>query len=240
MLTKENLSSALGWYGKMPAGGDFLYRRIPTELMDWWHKWLEQGLIYSKSRFGAEESYFHAPIWNFAIPASNGSNYFQLGSLAPSRDRVGRIFPLLITLYLPAQYYNTQLIDGASNFYSKIGEALRQAVSYGCPASDFEYVVSLANETFGNMLSGPQQTVAPQINSEDILSILNDGHSDDALMEDYSDDSYNVWDGLSEFFNPEGLNSYWWTSNITGAPYKTYIHGGVPNNTLFNVLFLQA
>ncbi|AEP35880.1 type VI secretion system-associated protein TagF [Taylorella asinigenitalis] len=240
MVTSENLSQVLGWYGKMPASGDFLYRKLPTDIMDWWHKWLEQGLIYSKTRFGAEESYFHAPIWNFAIPASNGSKYFQLGAIAPSRDRVGRIFPLLISLYLPADFYNAQLLDGASSFYCKIGEALRQAVSYGCPASDFEHILSSAVGTFSSMLSNSKQVAAPKVNSEDILSILNDGHSEDTFVDDYSDDSYNVWDGLSEFFNPEGLNSYWWTSNITGAPYKTYIHGGVPNNTLFNVLFLQA
>ena len=41
-----------GWYGKLPAAGDFLTRRLPGSFVQTWDHWLQHGLAQGRDRFG--------------------------------------------------------------------------------------------------------------------------------------------------------------------------------------------
>lgn len=90
-ISIDQLSESLGWYGKMPASGDFVHRRLDQGVIGWWHRWLSSGLVAMNESvlLSAEQEYLSAPIWNFLIPASLGCDMVQMGCLAPSRDRSG-------------------------------------------------------------------------------------------------------------------------------------------------------
>jgi type VI secretion system protein ImpM len=94
------MTSAAGWYGKLPALGDFASRRLDADWIARWDEWLAAGL----GRLQAQRpehwlaDYLASPAWRFALwpGAIAGDADFRVGVLVPSVDRVGRYFPFAI------------------------------------------------------------------------------------------------------------------------------------------------
>ncbi|MDZ5449870.1 type VI secretion system-associated protein TagF [Labrys sp. ZIDIC5] len=95
-------NDGIGFFGKVPSHGDFvstgLGRQAETELVNW----LQSGLQESEQTLGTQwESLFHAsPPWRFVIERSLWGHATMVGILLPSKDRVGRSFPLVIAARL--------------------------------------------------------------------------------------------------------------------------------------------
>ncbi len=89
---------APGFYGKAPALGDFISRRIPPAFIAEWHGWLQRLILASRARLGTEwlDAWNEAPIWHFALAAGLAGPARCFGVLIPSVDRVGRQFPFSI------------------------------------------------------------------------------------------------------------------------------------------------
>lgn len=88
-----------GWYGKLPALGDFASRRLPSLFIEPWDRWLATGLsAWRDADPGWLEAFLAAPTWRFALgaglPFRESPGY--AGVLMPSVDRVGRYFPLTV------------------------------------------------------------------------------------------------------------------------------------------------
>jgi type VI secretion system protein ImpM len=85
-----------GWFGKIPALGDFVSRRLPIEFIEPWDNWLSEELFAAREKLGENwlESYLKAPIWRFALMPGALDPGPWYGVLMPSVDRVGRQFPL--------------------------------------------------------------------------------------------------------------------------------------------------
>jgi type VI secretion system protein ImpM len=85
-----------GWFGKIPALGDFVSRRLPPEFIEPWDHWLSEELPAAERALGADwaESYANAPVWRFALMPQVLDSRHWLGVLMPSADRVGRRYPL--------------------------------------------------------------------------------------------------------------------------------------------------
>ena len=93
-----------GWYGKLPALGDFARRRLPDSFIERWDAWLQQCLQASRATLceGWLQQFLGAPVWRFLLlPGAMGSAGWA-GVLLPSVDRVGRYFPLTVCASLPA------------------------------------------------------------------------------------------------------------------------------------------
>lgn len=236
----DQLTRALGWYGKMPAAGDFMHRRLEQEVINWWHRWLGQGLINGRETYAnaVVDAYMRSPIWNFILPAGQGLPWIQMGSIAPSRDRVGRLYPLMVSLVIPSAAYEKQLIDGSARFYQLCGQALLQAVGRGCSPQQFELALQQTHLSMSAMLSRHSALPAGgAATGGDILSILNAGH-DSPPEENLANEALR-WPELSLYFEPEASNSFWWTNSVTGAAHQSVVHGGSPNTTLFDTLFVR-
>ncbi|MER9234702.1 type VI secretion system-associated protein TagF [Mesorhizobium sp. M0622] len=84
-----------GFYGKMPATGDFVTRRLPGDFVRNWDRWLAQHLVPLLGR----ETWPRTTALRFlAGPASFGAS---AGIILQSADRVGRQFPLSVVAQLP-------------------------------------------------------------------------------------------------------------------------------------------
>ncbi|MDK4741187.1 type VI secretion system-associated protein TagF [Rhizobium sp. CNPSo 3464] len=92
----------IGFFGKLPTHGDFvstaLGRRFQIEL----DRWIQDGLGAMEPTLGKDwRRLFHAcPPWRFAIAGGVWSPAAVAGVLLPSKDRVGRSFPLIIAAQL--------------------------------------------------------------------------------------------------------------------------------------------
>ena len=86
---------APGFYGKLPATGDFVSRRLPGDFVRPWDRWLAQHLA----------PLIGAPFWprSFALRFLTGPACFRAatGIILQSTDKVGRRFPLSIVALLP-------------------------------------------------------------------------------------------------------------------------------------------
>lgn len=96
------MSEVPGWYGKLPALGDFASRRLTPEWIAQWDGWLADGL--HQLREAAPDTwlndYLASPAWRFALlpgslPDGSGEG-LRVGVMIPSVDRVGRYFPLVV------------------------------------------------------------------------------------------------------------------------------------------------
>lgn len=93
-----------GFFGKIPAHGDFVTRNLARGFLDVWDGWLQACMAESRARLGDEwlDAYLTSPIWRFALsPGVCGAGAWA-GVLMPSVDRVGRYFPLTIATALEA------------------------------------------------------------------------------------------------------------------------------------------
>ncbi|MDT8345342.1 MAG: type VI secretion system-associated protein TagF [Thermohalobaculum sp.] len=93
-----------GYYGKIPAQGDFLRRGLTPGFVEPWDRWLQALMLSGRASLGAgwQDAYFSAPIWRFALPGGVCGPAAVAGVLMPSVDRVGRQFPLTLAAEIEA------------------------------------------------------------------------------------------------------------------------------------------
>ncbi|WP_287103544.1 type VI secretion system-associated protein TagF [Mesorhizobium sp.] len=84
-----------GFYGKMPATGDFVTRRLPRDFVRIWDRWLAQHIV---PLIGSETWPRTTALRFLAGPAAFGAS---AGIILQSADRVGRQFPLSVVAQLP-------------------------------------------------------------------------------------------------------------------------------------------
>jgi type VI secretion system protein ImpM len=85
-----------GFYGKLPARGDFVRGALPRDFTDRWDAWLAAAIAGSREAMGDDwlPAFLEAPVWRFALPAGLCGERAALGLMLPSVDRAGRYFPL--------------------------------------------------------------------------------------------------------------------------------------------------
>lgn len=91
-------ASRIGFYGKLPAHGDFISRGLPRAFINPWDEWLQGVLANSRELLGADwlDRYLVSPLWRFALaPGICGADGWR-GLLLPSVDSVNRYFPLTV------------------------------------------------------------------------------------------------------------------------------------------------
>jgi type VI secretion system protein ImpM len=87
--------SAIGYFGKLPARGDFVGAGVAEAFLAPWDGWCRGFLAASRDGLGAgwEPAWMEAPIWHFLLPAGACGPLAVLGVWLASMDRVGRHFP---------------------------------------------------------------------------------------------------------------------------------------------------
>jgi len=98
-------SFSAGWYGKMPATGDFIARRLAASFSEPWDRWLQAAMAGSRERLGAlwRDSFLSMPAWRFVLAPGTVSPDAWAGLMVPSVDSVGRYFPLTVASALPPE-----------------------------------------------------------------------------------------------------------------------------------------
>lgn len=92
-----------GFYGKLPARGDFVRFALPGSFVDPWDAWLQTVIVGSRTQMGEEwlPAYLESPVWRFALPPACCGASSVLGLMLPSVDRAGRYFPLTFAALAP-------------------------------------------------------------------------------------------------------------------------------------------
>ena len=87
-----------GFFGKLPARGDFLSRRLPASVAAAWERWLQQltATVRESGERGWQDAWLTAPLWHFTLGRNLAAPYGAAGVLLASADRVGRLFPFTL------------------------------------------------------------------------------------------------------------------------------------------------
>ena len=87
----------IGWWGKLPARGDFVGRGLPPRWRAEWDGWLLRGLALAAAELDGDalrERLAGFAPWRYVALPARGEAW--CGIVVPSHDRVGRAFPLTL------------------------------------------------------------------------------------------------------------------------------------------------
>lgn len=138
-----------GWYGKLPASGDFVTRRLPAAFIERWDAWLNTMLTGSRERFGAgwRDAFLSAPAWRFVLAPGVIGVQGWAGLVVPSVDSVGRYFPLTVAAQLPARGIDpVATLVRAHRWYEEIEPVVGIALTPEAEIGTFD--AQLANRRF--------------------------------------------------------------------------------------------
>jgi type VI secretion system protein ImpM len=95
--------TAVGFYGKLPARGDFVRAGLPRDFTDPWDSWLQSVMAGSRTLMGDAwlPAFLEAPVWRFSLPPGMCGTAAAFGLMLPSVDRAGRYFPLTFAALSP-------------------------------------------------------------------------------------------------------------------------------------------
>jgi type VI secretion system protein ImpM len=138
----ERAAETAGWYGKLPALGDFVQRRLPPSFVDPWDAWLQRGLQGLKAAprrddQGDEREHSDAafaPVRRFWLAPGVIDALGWGGLLMPSSDRAGRRFPL--TVAQPMTTLAQAL--AARHWLASVVAAMRFTLDHAHTLDDFE------------------------------------------------------------------------------------------------------
>ncbi|MBV8472042.1 MAG: type VI secretion system-associated protein TagF [Hyphomicrobiales bacterium] len=94
-----------GLYGKAPAFGDFVVRRLPSTFVRPWDDWLSRSLAASRQQIGEgwTHAYLSSPPWRFALDPGLAGETGWIGVLVSSIDQFRRCYPITLAIPLPAE-----------------------------------------------------------------------------------------------------------------------------------------
>lgn len=92
------IATRVGFFGKLPAVGDFVRRGLPLDFLRTWDGHFQNAIDTGQSRLGHHwHNAWHAsPVWRFLLPPGTCGEHAWAGVMGPSSDRVGRGFPMVM------------------------------------------------------------------------------------------------------------------------------------------------
>lgn len=132
-------SSGVGFFGKLPALGDFVSRRLPRPFMEPWDQWLQASMRTSQDMHGEQwlSLFLVSPIWRFALSPGLCGPTAWAGILMPSVDRVGRYYPLTLAQEIQADQV-TDVFCYGSRWFSELEDAALSALSEAFDLEHFD------------------------------------------------------------------------------------------------------
>ncbi|MCG8317134.1 MAG: type VI secretion system-associated protein TagF [Pseudomonadales bacterium] len=129
----EKPNEVIGLYGKLPAHGDFLTRRLSREFIHGWDDWLQRAVASSQEQLGQQwlDIYLTSPIWRFVLSSGVVDNQPWAGVLMPSVDSVGRYFPLTLARPIASLGSPCELMIRGDEWFSMLEEVALSGLQEG-------------------------------------------------------------------------------------------------------------
>jgi len=207
----------LGWFGKLPALGDFAGKALPLSLRNQIHAWCAQGMDRLSQTQGEtwKVAYQLAPVWHFVMNAHIWDSRPLMGCVAPSMDRVGRYSPVLVLRSMEAIPIKAHL-SPYSHWLQRVEVLLRQAIGGELSMETIQTELEAALTV--DSLQHQANPTGDILQGLDIASATNTHRF--------------FWPDLAERFSEGKKCSFWWTE----ACSHKIVHNGAPDEHLFALL----
>lgn len=179
---------AAGWFGKLPALGDFAQRRLDPAFVASWDHWLQQAMLESQRVLGATwlDSYLTAPVWRFVLTAGVIGPRGWAGLIVPSVDRVGRYFPLTVCAPLDGVELDRAAVASLAPWLDRIEVAARRCLSHDATVDGFE----------ADLAAVGLPAFFPKPSTESASAVLNRAHTIDIPRDVSGPDLATLADGV--------------------------------------------
>lgn len=203
------LAQRFAWFGKLPGAGDFVSRRMPYAVQQFWDGWCALGTdaLKASSTATGPQVWGDTPTWGFVLPAQPGVPNAQLGVFAPSCDRVGRIFPFVVA---------APLVPGQQAVW------LERAAPLGLAWGDVIHRAQEARQGIEELDARLHLALAETLASEQ----EEEGQDEGATLPLGLHPSSLPWADLCHSFDSHGSESYWWSVPPASTGYHTRVHNG--------------
>ena len=212
------------WFGKLPSMSEFFSRRLLPNFDSAIEEWMRDGMknLAVAQPDDWRERYLVAPLWHFAMTADIWSRDAILGCIAPSADRFGRVFPLIVLQAFRGDLLGA-LLPPQCDWLNDLDRLARDCVGQ-----------AMAPEELDQRLIDLGRGV--EIGSVDSTSgILKDlGISEPGRARQRR---HFPWPDLKEQFSLRRRRSFWWAETAPSRPARQIIHSGRPDTDLFRLLF---
>jgi type VI secretion system protein ImpM len=141
---REEARGRSGFYGKLPARGDFVTGALSHKMVEAWHGWLESGLVRSRELIddGWLDAYLNQPVWRFALSGGLCGEDALAGVMIPNVDKAGRCFPLLVAAILPADAGPVAVSLALGDWYDSAETLVLSSLKAGFVLEEFERQVA--------------------------------------------------------------------------------------------------
>lgn len=188
-----------GFFGKLPAHGDFIHRGLSAHCINVWDDWLQGVVGATQEQLGQQwlDVYLTSPIWRFALSPGVIDGHLWAGISLPSVDRVGRYFPFSILSRAPAQVPATAVLADNNNWYETMEQIALLALDGQLLIDDVaEQIqrVPLATSSIyaqGRAAAGAGQRVIPLADEEQTAASVYPYLLDSCLTA--SAPAYSIW-----------------------------------------------
>lgn len=206
---EEGGAHGLAWFGKLPSAGDFVSRRMAYAVQQFWDRWCADGMDALKAGSNATgvAVWGTTPKWAFVLPAQPGVRIGQLGVFSPSCDRVGRVFPFIVSVPL-IEGQQAALLERAG----VLGPAWAQVVA---KAQEERLGIDTVD---ASLLSVLAQTLAADPPKAD--------DDDESTLPRGINPSTMPWPDLRYMFDLHGSQTYWWSVPIATTGFQSKVHAG--------------
>jgi type VI secretion system protein ImpM len=213
-----------GVYGKAPAFGDFVVRRLPSSFVRPWDDWLSRSLAASRQKIGEgwTETYLSSPPWRFALDPGLAGASGWLGVVASSIDQFHRCYPITVAVPLPAGVRLSDLVGDLEPVVANL-EAIALEVIGGDATPDAAAArieaaaLALARADFGRARLAHSGSARAQIGAR-YASIA--GMTADLAADEGAPPA-------------RAAMSAWWHAPWSGAPAANLVCVGLPAAEIF-------
>ncbi|WP_051329815.1 type VI secretion system-associated protein TagF [Niveispirillum irakense] len=205
-----------GFFGKIPARGDFVSRRLGPGLVRPLDEWLQASIATSRRQMGEAwlPSYLETPIWRFVLGPGVCGETPLAGVLMPSVDRVGRYFPLVLAAPLPGCVAPIRLIETARGWFDKVENLALSSLEDGFVFEQFDHALSALG-------APPYDTTRGAVGNHGLRVGL-EGQGGGPLADTYGRLLDQVLIGFNNSF------SLWWTTGSDRVASSLLIAPGLP------------
>ncbi|MDR4515597.1 type VI secretion system-associated protein TagF [Nitrosomonas sp.] len=227
-----------GWYGKIPAMGDFTSRRLPPEFIQFWDTWLQNSIIASRAQLGENwlNLYLNCPIWRFVLMPKLYDQSIWTGILMPSVDKVGRYFPLTIAIQLEALPGVLTTIINAQNWFKNIEQLALRSLNAGFSPDNLDQ----------NLLEHPFPAIKNNTSPNSIRDILlwwesssnSQQRENDKIQQLTIEDMPSFFSFIMEYqlIQSGTQKSIWWHESLASKATHLQCFNGLPETDQFIIL----
>lgn len=234
-LDSGSTTRVAGWYGKIPALGDFASRRLPANFVNSWDEWLQRSMVASRSslRERWQELYLNSPIWRFALLPGVVDDKCWIGIMMPSADRVGRYFPLTMALSLDPHPETISTVFAAQHWFAALEQIALASLSMDFQVTELEAHLG-KNPLENHLTNSPGSSLARE------LASWWTGSADELIAFSLPD-----LDSITTVLNASSINmlftsgsgkSLWWTCDELAGTTQFRCFTGLPPDDHFSAL----